>query len=63
MTLAKVRLWGRTIGAASLQDGDQVAAFQYDPRFLSSGIQVAPLMMPLQERIFIDETGPGGEDR
>jgi serine/threonine-protein kinase HipA len=51
-TLAEVRLWGRTIGAASLEDGAHVAAFQYDPAFAGSGIQIAPLMMPLSSRVY-----------
>ncbi len=46
MTLAEVRLWGRTIGAVSLADGSDVAAFEYDPAFAASNIQVAPLTMP-----------------
>ena len=51
-TLAKVRLWGRTIGAVSLQDGEDVASFEYDAEFAQSGIQVAPIMMPLSRRVF-----------
>jgi len=51
-TVAEVRLWGRTIGAVSLQDGEEVAAFEYDREFVSSGIEVAPLSMPLSKRIF-----------
>jgi serine/threonine-protein kinase HipA len=51
-TLAEVRLWGRRIGAVSLLDGATVANFQYDPGFISSGIQVAPLMMPLGPQVF-----------
>ena len=51
-TLAEVRLWGRRIGAVSLLDGESIAGFQYDPDFLSSGIQVAPLMMPLGPQVF-----------
>jgi serine/threonine-protein kinase HipA len=51
-TVAEVRLWGRRIGAVSLLDGETVAAFQYDPAFLASGVQVAPLMMPLGPQIF-----------
>jgi serine/threonine-protein kinase HipA len=51
-TVAEVRLWGRTIGAVSLEEGAVSAAFQYEPAFLASGIQVAPLTMPLAERIF-----------
>ncbi len=50
--IAKVRLWGRTIGAVSLAPGRDVAAFQYDPQFARSGIELAPLAMPLSERVY-----------
>jgi serine/threonine-protein kinase HipA len=50
-TTAEVRLWGRMIGAVSLEDGAQVAAFQYAPEFANSGIEVSPLMMPLSTRV------------
>lgn len=50
--IAEVRLWGRSIGAVSLEPGRLVAAFQFDPAFAESGIQVAPLVMPLSNRIF-----------
>lgn len=45
---AEVRLWGRTIGAVSLEPGERTAVFQYEPEFSRSGIQVAPLTMPLR---------------
>ncbi len=51
MTLAEVRLWGRTIGAVSLDDGATVAAFQYTPAFAASGIEVSPIIMPLGNRV------------
>lgn len=51
-TIAEVRLWGRTIGAVSLGDKDDVAAFEYDPAFAKSGIEVSPLTMPLSKRVF-----------
>jgi serine/threonine-protein kinase HipA len=46
-TIAEIRLWGRTIGAVSLETGGEVASFEYDDAFVRSGIQVAPLVMPL----------------
>jgi len=49
VTLAEIRLWGRTIGAVSLEEGQPATTFQYDPEFARSGIQIAPLMMPLRE--------------
>jgi len=51
-TLAEVRLWGRTIGAVSLQDGEDVASFEYDAAFAQSDIQVAPIVMPLSRRVY-----------
>ena len=50
--IAEVKLWGRTIGAVSLDDGQDVAAFQYDPDFAKSGIAISPLTMPLGDRVF-----------
>jgi len=51
-SLAEVRLWGRTIGAVALDEDDPGAAFEYAPAFRHSGIQVAPLTMPLAERVY-----------
>lgn len=51
-TVAEVRLWGRTIGAVSLGESDEVAAFEYDAAFADSGIEVAPLAMPLSRRVY-----------
>lgn len=51
-TVAEVRLWGRTIGAVALEDGAQVASFEYEPAFIRSGIQIAPLTMPLANNVY-----------
>jgi len=53
MTLAEVQLWGRTIGAVSLEDGDKFAAFQFDPAFAQSGIEISPIAMPLSDRVYV----------
>jgi serine/threonine-protein kinase HipA len=50
--IAEVRLWGRTIGAVTLSAGGDVAAFQYDPAFAASGIELSPLMMALGDRVY-----------
>jgi serine/threonine-protein kinase HipA len=50
--IAKVQLWGRMIGAVSLDEGRDVAAFQYDSEFARSGIELSPLVMPLSERVY-----------
>ena len=51
-TVAEVRLWGRRIGAVSLDEGAEIAAFEYAPEFAASRIEVAPLAMPLAPRIY-----------
>ena len=50
--IAEVQLWGRTIGAVSLEEGREVAAFQYDPAFARSGIELSPLAMPLHQQVY-----------
>jgi serine/threonine-protein kinase HipA len=59
-TVAEVQLWGRTIGAASLEAGDDVVAFEYDPAFVGSGIEIAPLTMPLSRRVYTFPELPRG---
>ncbi len=51
-TVAEVRLWGRTIGAVSLDPATGIAAFQYTEAFARSDIEVAPIMMPLGTRVY-----------
>lgn len=46
-TTATVNLWGRAIGAVAWVPERRVAVFQYTPEFARSGIEVAPLRMPL----------------
>ncbi len=50
--LAEVKLWGRTIGAVSLDADRVVAAFQYSREFARSRIEVSPIVMPLSDRIY-----------
>ena len=51
-TVAAVKLWGRRIGAVSQQDDRDYAAFQYDPDFASSAIEISPIVMPLANRVY-----------
>jgi serine/threonine-protein kinase HipA len=46
---ARVLLWGSVVGAVTWLEDREVGIFQYAPDFLRSGIQLAPLMMPLGE--------------
>ena len=50
-TVCEVRLWGRTIGAVALEEGQEVASFEFDPAFAGSGIEIAPLTMPLSNKV------------
>jgi len=51
-TVAEVKMWGTRIGAIALPAGGQVATFQYDPDFLQSNIELAPVMMPLSSQLY-----------
>ena len=52
MTIAEVKLWGRSIGAVSWDDSAGLAYFEYASDFVRSGIEVAPLTMPLSHQIY-----------
>ncbi len=58
MTQAWVELWGRRIGAVTLQANAAAASFQYTPEFVRSGIQISPITMPLDTRVFSFPTLP-----
>ena len=45
---ARVLLWGSDIGAVTWLDDRAIGVFQYTPEFAESGIEVAPLVMPLR---------------
>lgn len=51
-TVAEVRLWGSSIGAVSVNGPGQIATFEYTAAFQRSGIEVAPLMMPLARQLY-----------
>ncbi|MCD8124483.1 MAG: type II toxin-antitoxin system HipA family toxin [Lachnospiraceae bacterium] len=50
MTVAEVLLWGTRIGAVYQEEPYTTPIFAYDPDFLRSGMEVAPVMMPLGRR-------------
>ncbi len=45
--VATVSLWGQTVGAVAWDAQRGYASFEFEPAFLKSGLDVAPLMMPL----------------
>lgn len=54
----EVRIWGKTVGAVALVPNLGYYAFEYDSKFVKSGIELAPFTMPLVEArepfVFVD---------
>jgi len=50
MTTATVKLWGTTVGYVAMDKDERFARFEYDPRFEGMGVELAPLMMPVQAK-------------
>jgi len=44
--VVEVRCWGRRVGALALDTGSGYYAFEYDPSWEHSGVELAPLTMP-----------------
>ena len=51
VTLIEVRAWEKTVGAISLDSGTGYYVFEYAPAWQAGGIELAPLVMPLKERL------------
>ncbi|QHI68949.1 type II toxin-antitoxin system HipA family toxin [Tichowtungia aerotolerans] len=49
---ADIILWGNTIGAVSWDAERELALFEYASDFLESGIELAPLTMPLRAQVY-----------
>jgi serine/threonine-protein kinase HipA len=47
VTAVEVRIWRRTVGAVALDPRLGYHAFEFDPAFVRSGLELAPLTMPL----------------
>ena len=52
ITTAEVFLWGTRIGYIHQGENDVAASFEYDRKFLTSGIELSPFRMPLSDRIY-----------
>lgn len=51
-TTATVKLWGTPVGVFHLNENTGCVSFEYMKDFLSHGINVAPIMMPLSSRVY-----------
>ena len=50
--VAKVRLWSKDVGAVAWNAERQAATFEYEPAFISRGLDIGPLTMPLRPGLF-----------
>lgn len=52
VTTAYVKIWDRRVGAVAWDPEQELAFFEYDKSFLSSGWEVSPIRMPLNSNVF-----------
>ena len=48
ITFADVYIWGQHAGTVAWDESRQAGSFEYTPEFVQSGLELSPLMMPLQ---------------
>ena len=53
VNLIEVRAWGSTVGAVSVDPRLGYYVFEYDPKWQASGIELAPLTMPLGQALHV----------
>ena len=44
--IVDVKLWEQNVGSLIWNEKQDIAAFQYEPKFLRSKLDISPLMMP-----------------
>jgi len=50
--VARVEMWGQTVGALAYQPESGLCAFEYDPSWIRTGIEISPIRLPLSSRIY-----------
>ena len=50
--VVKVKYIGHDVGAVSFNTDTGVGVFEFEPRFIKSGIELSPIKMPLSKRIY-----------
>lgn len=48
-TVAQVFLWGQYVGAVRWEPTAQLADFSYSPEFVKTGMEISPIVMPLDQ--------------
>lgn len=46
--IVDIKIWDKTVGSLFWDNDRGVANFEYDPKFLNSGLEVSPIIMPLR---------------
>jgi len=49
MVTARIYLWGMLAGAVLWNESKEYAVFEFDKKFVSKGLDIAPIIMPLNE--------------
>lgn len=54
ITTAFVKIWGETVGAVAWNEATGIASFEYEPKFIQLGWDLAPIKMPISQggRVF-----------
>ena len=45
--VAEIRIWGELAGAVRWDNEQQLAFFQYDPKFIDKGWDLSPIKIPI----------------
>lgn len=46
--VAEIKIWGELVGAVRWSEPDQLASFEYAPKFLQNGWDLSPVKMPIR---------------
>lgn len=49
MQVAEVKIWGKLVGAVAWDADKGLATFEFDPKFMSLGWELAPIKMPVSD--------------
>lgn len=52
VTTAFVKLWGERIGAVAWNENQELGFFEYEKKFISGMLNIAPIRMPLGNQVF-----------
>lgn len=47
--IVDVKIWGKNVGSLYWEKESEATVFDYEKRFLRSGLDISPIVMPLRE--------------